>query len=83
MRGTAPDDLRIRDTTGPRRRSDDWSVGDVVTLGRERWAIRVITGTRVELEAFNTLSGIWWTTTLDRIPEKAIRLSTQTGTADA
>lgn len=71
QRASAPDDLRITDTTGPRPRTATWEVGDVVTIGRERWAVRTLTGEQVELEALNTTGGIWWTTTLDRLPDKA------------
>lgn len=70
-RATAPDDLRITDTTGPRPHTETWAVGDVVTFGRERWAVRVLTDDAVELEALNAAAGIWWRTTLDRLPVKA------------
>ena len=70
-RASAPDDLRETHPEGPRPRSVAWQVGDVVTFGRERWAVRVLTGDAVELEALNAASGIWWRTTLDRLPVKA------------
>ena len=71
-RATAPDDLRITDTLGPRGRTATWQVGDIVTVGRERWVIRTLIARGVELEALSTIGGIWWTTTIDRLPEKAI-----------
>lgn len=69
-RTSAPEDLRDTDTAGPRKRSSTWQIGDVLTLGRERWAIRVLTDETVELEALNT-DNIWWRTTLNRLPDKA------------
>lgn len=50
-----------------------WRPGDVVVLGSTRWAVRTVTGRQVELEALNTPSGIWWTTTLDRLPGRVLR----------
>lgn len=50
-----------------------WKLEDLLILGSTRWIIRVIdyvTGA-VELEASNAAAGIWWRTTLDRLPTKA------------
>jgi hypothetical protein len=57
--------------TPPRPKSLVWQVGDLVQLGSARWIIRTITGRDVELEASNAPSGIWWTTTLNNLPEKS------------
>jgi hypothetical protein len=49
-----------------------WKHDDLIILGSTRWIIRVIdhvTG-HVELEASNAAAGIWWRTTLDRLPQK-------------
>lgn len=54
----------------PRPRTATWQEGDALTLGRTRWIIRVLRGEHVELEAANVPAGIWWTTTLDKLPEK-------------
>ena len=56
--------------TAPRPKTEAWGEGDVVIVGRVRWAIRILQGEHVELEAMNVPSGMWWTTTLDRLPEK-------------
>jgi hypothetical protein len=56
----------------PRPRTAEWEVGDTVNLGRVRWIIRTITGDGVELEASNTPTRIWWTTTLGMLPVKAV-----------
>jgi hypothetical protein len=45
-------------------------VGDTIMVGSTRWVIRTITGEAVELEASNVSPGIWWSTTLDHLPEK-------------
>lgn len=47
-----------------------WTVDDVVHVGSTRWAIRVLNGDHVELEAMNVSPGIWWTTTLTQLPDK-------------
>ena len=44
-------------------------VGDALMVGSTRWVIRTINGQAVELEAANVSPGIWWSTTLDRLPE--------------
>lgn len=51
-----------------------WTVGDVVTLGSVRWAVRSVQGKRVQLEALNALAGIIWNTTTDLLPEKTVQL---------
>jgi hypothetical protein len=48
-----------------------YAPGEAVHVGSTRWIIRTIIGDRVELEAGNTPAGIWWRTTLDRLPAKA------------
>lgn len=54
----------------PRPATAAWVEGDAFTLGRTRWIIRVLRGDHVELEASNVPAGIWWTTTIDNLPEK-------------
>lgn len=75
-------DIRVRAAdlwhTGPRRPSKTWAVGDVLvvsTAGRPcRWVIRTLTATGdVELEQTNSGTGVWWRTTLDRLPPKGGR----------
>ncbi len=68
---TAPDDLRLIDTDGPRARSPQWQVGDIVYTGGTRWIIRILDGEQVELEASSAPAGIWWRTTLANLPAKA------------
>ncbi|MFI8593762.1 hypothetical protein ACIGCK_04940 [Microbacterium sp. NPDC078428] len=48
-----------------------WKVGDAVNVGRIRWLVRTVVDDRVELEAGNTPTGLWWRTTVDRLPAKA------------
>jgi hypothetical protein len=60
----------VTTTTKPRPKTTGWEVGDVVQLGSARWIIRTITGRQVELDASNAPGGIWWTTTLNNLPEK-------------
>lgn len=66
---TAPNDLRVAGAV-PRKQSPSWRQGDIVHVDRVRWIIRVLTGSHVELEALNARCGIWWTTTLDKLPAK-------------
>ena len=55
----------------PRPKTAHWTVGDAFTLGATRWAIRNINGDHVECESTNNPNaGIWWTTTLEHLPEK-------------
>jgi hypothetical protein len=55
----------------PRRRTLTWQLGDTVTVGGIRYAIRNIHAETVELEALNTSTcGMWWTTTLTRLGRK-------------
>jgi hypothetical protein len=64
----------VTTTTRPRKPKPQWLGGDIVTVGNRRWIIRTINrATReVVLEASNTLNhGMQWTTTLDKLPEKA------------
>ncbi len=69
-RAAPPDDLRVLGDA-PRPLTAEWTVGDLVQVGSARWIIRTLRGENVELEASNAPAGIWWRTTLDRIPEKA------------
>ena len=46
-----------------------WRVGDVVTIGRTRWAIRTVKSTAIVLEGLNT-DRIVWRTSLDLLPRK-------------
>ena len=72
-RGTQPEDLRHQTTGAPRRRTAAWAVGDTMHVGATRWIIRSIIGENVELEASSAAAGIWWRTTIDRLPVKAAR----------
>ncbi|WP_158685480.1 hypothetical protein [Microbacterium halophytorum] len=72
-------DTRIRPSDlwdeGPRPKSTRWRVGDVLVLPDgdrvRRWVIRTLTGSGdVELEQTNAGAGVWWRTTLDRLPAK-------------
>lgn len=67
---SSPKDLRHQDTTGPRKHTATWAVGDIISVGSTRWCIRILNGQHVELEAMNVNSGIWWTTRLNQLPEK-------------
>jgi hypothetical protein len=49
-----------------------WKVGDQIIVGNVRWIIRILRGQHVELEAANVPAGIWWSTTLDRLPAKEV-----------
>lgn len=69
----APIELRDHTTDAPCPKTDQWTVGDIVQCGSVRWCIRTITGDAVELEAMNAPQGIWWRTTLDKLPEKVTR----------
>jgi hypothetical protein len=51
-------------------RLDQWRVNDIVQVGATRWIVRIVDGQSVELEASNVSPGIWWRTTLDRLPAK-------------
>lgn len=66
------DPVRLNDTPTDTRRpvTPDWAVGDVVQVGRVRWIIRILNDQHVELEATNVPAGIWWTTTLNNLPDK-------------
>lgn len=66
-----PIELRDHTTDAPRPKTAHWAVGDIVQRGSVRWCIRMITRQTVELEAMNAPAGIWWTTTLDQLPDKA------------
>ncbi len=58
-------------TRPPRPKTTTWEVGDVLMVGRVRWAIRTITGTAVELESMSEPNAsTWWTTDLANLPEK-------------
>lgn len=70
MTSAAPTDLRHQTADRPRARTEQWAVGDVLTLGNVCWCIRILNGQHVELEAMNVNNGIWWTTTLGNLPDK-------------
>lgn len=61
-------------TIAPRRKpKPKWVSGDLLTVGRTRYVIRVVYSTgRVLLEAMNTVTAkaLWWDTTLENLPEK-------------
>lgn len=66
--------MNARTAPTPRPRSLSWAIGDLVVVGSTRWVIRNIVGDHVEFEATNvSAAGIWWTTTLDRLPDKEQR----------
>lgn len=52
-----------------------WQPGDTVTVGSTRWIIRALNRQtrKVALASSNTTnSGIWWNTTLDNLPARAV-----------
>lgn len=58
-------------TIPPRPKTKTWEVGDLVSIGSARWAIRTITKKAVELELMNNPNAaIWWNTTLANLPKK-------------
>ncbi|WP_345750091.1 hypothetical protein [Microbacterium rhizophilus] len=65
--------MSARIEPAPRPKALGWRIGDLVVLGSTRWVIRTLVGEQVELEATNTPTGIWWTTTLDKLPDKETR----------
>lgn len=63
--------MSARTKPAPRPQALGWQIGDLVIVGSTRWVIRIIQGEKVELEATSiTAGGIWWRTTLDRLPDK-------------
>lgn len=60
-------------TRPARAKRSRWEVGASVTVGATRWVFRAIdhVSGAVVLEAMNTTNhGEWWSTTLDKLPER-------------